>query len=513
MKRSGILTVLLFTAALLTAQNQSDTEKNKASDSSNTTSYKKRVLESTEVDLLTSIYAQDGENAAVTGGIGTEKLSDFATDINVSIPLNDDDVLTIDGTISAYTSASSSNLNPFFSSTTSSGGTAVSGASSSGRGGGGRPGHGSDSGTTTTTTSSIGSPWVASSGASRSDVWKSGTISYSHTSDDRNTMYSGQISAAREYDYGSFGAGLGISRQLNQKNTEIGLKANVYLDHWFPEYPTEIKTFVTNGGNLNTDYFSGVDILDASGSVIDKTGVDVWNPVKDYLITTDKRNTYALSLSFSQIISKNAQLSIFSDLILQKGWLSNPMQRVYFADRDNFYIGNASSIDNYTDPSNGSVFQLADDIERLPGSRLKIPIGLRYHQYLNERLVFKTYYRYYFDDWGVQAHTVQLELPVKLGDHFTLYPNYRYYTQTAAKYFAPYEEHLSTEEYYTSDYDLSAFNAHQYGLGIQYTDIFTKGHIGNFGLKNLSLNYSMYNRSTGLKAGIVTLGAKFVLDK
>ncbi|MCB0629398.1 MAG: hypothetical protein KDD15_06695, partial [Lewinella sp.] len=91
MKRSGILTVLLFTAALLTAQNQSDTEKNKASDSSNTTSYKKRVLESTEVDLLTSIYAQDGENAAVTGGIGTEKLSDFATDINVSIPLNDDD--------------------------------------------------------------------------------------------------------------------------------------------------------------------------------------------------------------------------------------------------------------------------------------------------------------------------------------------------------------------------------------------------------------------------------------
>ncbi|MGB5654292.1 MAG: hypothetical protein WBM56_10720 [Robiginitalea sp.] len=33
--------------------------------------YKKRVLESTEISFLSSYYTQDGVNAAVTGGIGT----------------------------------------------------------------------------------------------------------------------------------------------------------------------------------------------------------------------------------------------------------------------------------------------------------------------------------------------------------------------------------------------------------------------------------------------------------
>ena len=68
--------------------------------------YKKRVLESTEVDFLTSYYTQDGINASVTGGIGNEHLTDFTPTIIVSIPLNADDVITIDAGISTYTSAS-----------------------------------------------------------------------------------------------------------------------------------------------------------------------------------------------------------------------------------------------------------------------------------------------------------------------------------------------------------------------------------------------------------------------
>src|SRR5210317_1962911 len=81
-----------------------------AQDTTNT--YKKRVLESAEVDFLTSYYSQDGSNAAVSGGIGTEELTDFTPTFVVAVPLNDDDVLTIDVGISAYTSASSSNVDP-----------------------------------------------------------------------------------------------------------------------------------------------------------------------------------------------------------------------------------------------------------------------------------------------------------------------------------------------------------------------------------------------------------------
>ena len=132
--------------------------------------YKKRVLETTEIDFLASYYTQDGNNAAVSGGIGTEELTDINPTIVVSIPLNDDDVLTIDTSVSAYSSASSSNVGPFD---------------------GNQP----------------ADPFVESSGASSSDVWVNGTVSYSHSSDDRNNIWTGKLSVSSEYDYFSLGFG------------------------------------------------------------------------------------------------------------------------------------------------------------------------------------------------------------------------------------------------------------------------------------------------------------------
>ena len=454
--------------------------------------YKKRVLESTEVDFLTSYYTQDGYNASVTGGIGTEELKDIATNIILSIPLNDDDVLTIDLGISAYTSASSANLNPF-----------------------NKPGENDEddrnyeSGTTDQPT---GSPWVAPSGASQGDLWLGLTAGYSHSSDDRNKIWSTHISYATEYDYKSFGFGGGYTRLFNEKNTELSIKGNIFLDKWDPAYPIEIISYLESGEDLSNGYFEGLNILDQSGNIIDKDGTNVWSPINTTLIENKNRNTYALSLSFSQILNKKAQFSIFFDLVAQKGWLANPMQRVYFSDRDNYYIGNASSIPIYTSKDNIDVFQLADDIERLPDARYKFPIGARFNYYINEIVVIRTYYRYYFDNWGVNSHTFDVEVPVKITRKFTLYPSYRYYTQTAADYFAPYEEHLSTSKFYTSDYDLSEFNTNQYSLGLRYTDIFTNFHVGKLGLKSIDLRYSYYQRNTGLNAGLISLGLKFVID-
>ncbi|MDN5348880.1 MAG: hypothetical protein PWQ54_276 [Bacteroidales bacterium] len=471
MKNIIFLTIIVL-PLIAFSQNKSDS----------TAVFKKRVLENTELSILTSYYSQDGQNAAVTGGIGTEKLTDFATDINVSIPLNDDDVLSISGTVSAYTSASSSNLDAFD---------------------GDRNADGSIKGT----------PWAASSGASYQDAWANINAGYNHSSDDRNTVVSGNLSFANEFDYSSIGAGAGVVKLFNEKNTEIGINASVYLDFWRPEYPSEIKTYMDNNGNLNAGFFSGTDILDQSGTVINKFDPDAWKPFKNELIDKKARNTYAFSLSFSQILTKTTQISIFSDITYQSGWLANPMQRVYFADKDNFYIGNAVDIPNYTNSNNQGVFQLADDIERLPDSRFKIPIGIRLNQYINEWLVLRTFYRYYFDDWDLKSNTFNVELAIKITQKFTLYPNYRFYNQNAIDYFAPYNQHLSSSQYYTSDFDLSKYNANQFGLGVKYTDIFTHTHIGKFALKELTLDYNHYERNTGLSADIISLGASFILDK
>jgi hypothetical protein len=406
--------------------------------------------------------------------------------------LNEDDVLTIDGTVSAYTSASSSNLNPF------------SGASSGG------DDDDDDDDKDDNTASVTGSPWVESSGASKQDVWGSGNVAYSHTSDDRNNIWSANVNFATEYDYSSFGFGGSFTKLFNQQNTEIGIKTNIYLDSWSPEYPTEIAEYIHYNGDFSSGFFQDVDILDSNGNIVD--GSDGWSPISNTLINNKGRETYSLSLSTSQVLTMNAQISLFFDLVIQRGWLANPMQRVYFQDRDNFYIGTASDIPNYTSPSNTEVFQLADDIERLPDNRLKTPIGMRFNYYINEYFVLRNYYRYYADDWGIDSHTADIELPVKISESFTLYPSYRFYTQKESKYFAPYEEHLSTDEFYTSDFDLSKFNSSQYGFGIQYKDIFTKAHLWLLGLKNINLNYSYSKRNTGLESHTISLGTKFILD-
>ncbi|MFY8182485.1 MAG: DUF3570 domain-containing protein [Flavobacterium sp.] len=414
-----------------------------------TVTFKKRVLESTEVDFMLSYYNQDGVHSSVSGGIGSEKLTDIASNIVVAIPMNDDDILTIDAGISAYTSASSSNINPY------------------------------DSKNPT--------PWQSSSGASEQDALVSLVANYSHSSDDRNFIWNADVSFSNEYDYTSMGFGGGVSKLFNDKNSEVSVKVNAYLDQWRPIYPGELRN-----GN-----FSSYNPLFSPNFV-------AWD--------STARNSYSASISFSQVLTKKTQFSIFFDLVQQDGKLSSPYHRIYFADKPDYYFGNPSFIPNYENTSNAGVYRLADAIEKLPSSRFKLPIGLRWNYYINETIVVRTYYRYYTDNWDITAHTASIEVPIKLTDKFTVSPMYRYYTQTQSKYFAAFEKHLSTEEFYTSDYDLSSFNANQYGLGVSYTDIFTSSKIWKFGLKNIDFRFNHYDRSDGLSSNIGSLGFKFVMQ-
>lgn len=432
-----IILILLFISLFSFSQEKESTE----------VVYKKRVLESTEVDFLVSYYKQDGIHSAVSGGKGNENLTDITPTIVVAVPLNDDDVLTIDAGISAYSSASSSNINPFDSATPS--------------------------------------PWQASSGASQSDQLVSLVANYSHSSDSRNTIWNAHVSASVEYDYSSIGFGGGLTKLFNDKNTEINISANAYLDTWSPIYPKELQDFKSNGDNLNGGIFNNYTLI----------GNTAYNPTKFSFHENKNRNSFAISLSFSQILTKKLQFSLFLDVLQQQGLLSTPYQRVYFSDIADSFINE---------------FQLADDIERLPDSRFKLPIGARLNYYVNERIVVRTYYRYYSDNWDISSHTMNIELPIKLSDKFTIFPMYRYYTQQQSKYFAPYEGHVSTEKFYTSDYDLSTFGANQIGIGLNYTDIFTNAKVWKFGLKNFDFRYNYYKRNDGLDANIISFGVKFV---
>ena len=481
-KIAGTVLLFIFSFLFAFAQNTDSTKV-----------YKKRVLDNTEVELLMSLYHQDGDNSAVGGGIGTEKLTDGTTNIVITTPLNDDDVLTIDAGISAYTSASSSNINPFNNTGASRGG-----------------GEGEDDdryyNPRISTQQPTGTPWLASSGASRSDELFAVHGDYSHSSDSRNFIWGGTLSGSNEFDYTSFGFGGNISHLFNQKNTEIGLKGNVYLDKWRPIYPTELHEYNLYGSNFQSmGYLQGVNIINQNGSVTKS-----YLPSDFTAITHRGRNSYSASFFFSQIVSKRLQAALFFDLLKQQGLLSTPYHRIYFADKPNYYIGHAAFIPIYTTYQNLGVYQLADDIERLPSTRLKLPIGARLNFYISELLVLRTYYRYYIDDWGLKAHTVNIDLPIRFNPKISLTPSYRFYKQNQVKWYGPYETHLSTEKYYTSDPDLAKFNSNQFSLALNYNDIFNDFKLGRLGLKTANVKFSHYVRSDGLKANIVSFGFKFI---
>ena len=498
MKRTILFVFLLCAGFTLVRAQEADSSK----------VYKKKVLESTEVDLLYSLYNQAGVHSPVNGGIGTEQLVDGTPTIVVSMPLSDSDVLTIDAGISAYTSASSSNINPFMSVASTLKSTNLFNTTGASRG---VTPVITPTGTTTPATPSkpYGSPWIASTGASHADVNKAVHADFSHSSDSRNFIWGTNVAYSKEFDYRSYGFGGNLTGLFNEKNTEVGLKGSAYLDTWKPIYPTELREYMDYGSNFQSSgYFKGVTIMNQTGNTS-----TAYLPAAFKPWDSKGRNSYTASLFVSQILSQTLQAAIFFDIVSQQGMLSTPYQRVYFADKPNYYIGYSAFIPVYTTIDNKAVYQLADDIERLPKSRIKFPIGVRLNYYINETFVLRSYYRYYVDNWGIRAHTVNFDLPVKLSQSFTFTPSYRFYKQSQTDYFAPYETHLSTEQFYTSDYDLSKFTSNQYSFALNYTDIFTGFKVGSMGLKNVNLKYSHYTRSDGLDANIFSFGVKFVGDK
>jgi hypothetical protein len=194
------------------------------------------------------------------------------------------------------------------------------------------------------------------------------------------------------------------------------------------------------------------------------------------------RNSYSGSLSYSQIVNQRLQVEFLADLIYQKGFLGLPFHRVYFADN-------------------------SLHAELLPDSRMKIPIGIRANYFIGDKIILRTYYRFYHDNWGLTAHTANIELPYKVNPFLSITPFYRFTSQSAIDYFAPYKVHTAADKYYTSNYDLSKFSSNFFGAGFRITPV--KGVFGVQRLNMLEIRYGHYTRSEGLNSDIISLNLKF----
>ncbi|NDC77340.1 MAG: DUF3570 domain-containing protein, partial [Chitinophagia bacterium] len=199
-------------------------------------------------------------------------------------------------------------------------------------------------------------------------------------------------------------------------------------------------------------------------------------------IPSDPRNTLNASLSYSTVVNKDLQVALLTDVVAQQGYLGLPFHRVYWKD--------------------GSVH-----VEKLPTSRMKLPIGARLSYYAGDRVILRAYYRFYTDTWGIHAHTASLEVPVKVTPFLSLSPFFRYHTQTAATWFAPYQAHTSADAFYTSNYDYSAFDARFVGLNLRLSP--PSGVMGLKRFSLLELRGGHYVQTTGLTSNTVSVNLRF----
>ncbi|MBZ5858711.1 DUF3570 domain-containing protein [Flavihumibacter profundi] len=270
-----------------------------------------------------------------------------------------------------------------------------------------------------------------------------------------------------EYNYKSFGLEAHATRKISS-NTEINGKISNFFDKVTLIYPSELipASVPTQPSTYTT----------ASGRVVSGDGES-----EKENIPTSPRNTFTLSTSVDQIVNTRMQFSVMLDLVAQSGYLGLPFHRVYFND--------------------GTVH-----VENLPSSRVKIPLGFRLNYFLGDKVVLRSYYRYYKDDWGITSHTAELEVPVKITSFFSVSPFYRYYTQTGSKYFGAIGTHTAADQYYTSNYSLSALNSQFMGVGIHLAP---PGGIFNQHVSAMEARYGHYTQTTDLYAHVITFAFTF----
>ena len=369
-----------------------------------------RTLKIDEVNLVSSYYNQTGNNSAITGGIGSEKLWDAANSLDLKLSFTDKKQRTnsvvLDASMDYYSSASSDMIDS-----------------------------------------------RSLSSASMADLHFYPSIAWSRKDDTKHSNFGISAAYSTEWDYKSYGGNISYSKSSKDNNTELSLKVGAFFDQWMAILPYELRP---------ASYPSGADG--------DQDGIAFKN-----------RNSYNASIGVSRVVSKRLQMMLTVEPAFQEGLLSTPFHRVYFTDN-------------------------TLKVEKLPGQRAKLPMSVRANYFMGDRLIFRTFYRYYIVSWGMTAHTVSAETSVKINSFLSFTPHYRFNSQTAVKYFAAYKKHTLSEQYYTSDYDISDFNSAFWGAGLRIAP--PGGILGNRWWNSLEVRYGHYNRTNGMVSHVISLSTK-----
>ena len=261
-----------------------------------------------------------------------------------------------------------------------------------------------------------------------------------------NYTASGGVHISKEYDYLSLGLNGNIAVDFDRKNSTFSAGFSYFQD-----------TFTPEGGIPKP--FTSMLIGDSSSSSWD----DDFAITR--LVSEDDKTTADILLGFTQVINRRMLMQFNYSYSTVDGYLTDPFKVL-------------SVVDN-----NGA----AQDYiyESRPDSRIKQSIYAQ-SLYHFDSTVLDVSYRYMWDDWEIDSHTIDTRFRIPLGDSFGaesyLQPHFRFYQQSAADFYRPFVmSNDSMPEFASADYRIGEMTA--FTVGLKYGLLVNNGHELSFRLE------------------------------
>ena len=148
----------------------------------------------------------------------------------------------------------------------------------------------------------------------------------------------------------------------------------------------------------------------------------------------ENKQNYSGFLGISQVLRRNIAVQSTITYSLGNGFLSDPYKEA-------LVVGEP----------------VADS---RPDMRNQISWLSRYrHHFSSLNGTFHADYQFYWDDWKITAHTLEIAWYQSLFETIRVIPSFRYYTQGQADFYANYYDQARSDGYYSSDYRLSPFGS------------------------------------------------------
>lgn len=200
--------------------------------------------------------------------------------------------------------------------------------------------------------------------------------------------------------------------------------------------------------NVSQDFFGDMSNI-SFGYTLGQDDV-FQNGNKDFAEDIDRHN---FRVELSQIVTPDMIMGFNYELVTDEGYLNNPYRSYRY-------------LTDPLDPASG--YQFAQEV--YPDTRTSDAAALRMLYYLPWRGTVGGNYRYFTDDWGIDAHTVALSYTQVLFDSWTADFKYRYYQQTSADFYSDLFEFPSQDkkDWRARDKELSEFNNHTFSFYLSY---------------------------------------------